>query len=234
MADHTTLRLAATLVLVGDIVLGILVVFVHPGGGATEEATLANYAASRNWVSIHLAQFTFETLMLAGLIVLSVALNAPKEIPRWLGVFGAIAAGVAMALAGVQYAVDGVANKLAVDAWASAPASDKAARFAIAEAIRWLEAGVNSYTFFMFGLSLVLLAILIGWTARIPRPVGLLMGVSGVAILVQGWLIATRGENQAPSPEALVALALGFPLLLVAMIWLLIVAWRMKAPVPAV
>ena len=47
--------------------------------------------------------------------------------PRWLGFFGAISAGVALALAGVLYAVDGVALKQAVDAWVSAPAAEQAA-----------------------------------------------------------------------------------------------------------
>jgi hypothetical protein len=69
-----------------------------------------------------------------------------------------------------------VALKQAVDAWSSAPAAEKATRFASAEAIRWLEWGTNSYWNFMPGLALVLFAIVIVWTARIPRPIGYLMG----------------------------------------------------------
>jgi hypothetical protein len=76
-----------------------------------------------------------------------------------VGFFGAISAGVTLALAGVLYAVDGVANKKAVDAWASAPAAEKATRFATAEALRWLETGTASYQNLMFGLALVLFAI---------------------------------------------------------------------------
>ena len=44
-------------------------------------------------------------------------------------------------------AVDGVALKQAVNAWASAPVAEKAARFASAEAIRWIEWGARSYLF---------------------------------------------------------------------------------------
>ena len=52
-----------------------------------------------------------------------------------------------LALYGVVMAVDGVALKQAVNAWASAPVAEKAARFASAEAIRWIEWGARSYLF---------------------------------------------------------------------------------------
>jgi hypothetical protein len=50
---------------------------------------------------------------------------------------------VTLALYGVLQAVDGVALKQVVDAWASAPEAEKVERFATAEAIRWLEWGVR-------------------------------------------------------------------------------------------
>jgi hypothetical protein len=61
-------------------------------------------------------------------------------------------------LEGVVLAVDGVALKQAVDAWASAPDAEKAARFASAEAIRWLEWGARSYENFALGLAVLLFA----------------------------------------------------------------------------
>ncbi len=105
-----------------------------------------------------------------------------------MGLFGAIAAVVALALYGVASAVDGVVLKQAADAWASAPAAEQATRLASAEAIRWLETGAASYWNFMQGLPLVLFAIVIVWTARVTRPIGYLMGVSGLAFLVTGWV----------------------------------------------
>src|SRR5690348_17745576 len=51
----------------------------------------------------------------------------------------------------------------------SAPAAEQATRFASAQAIRWLEWGTDSYSNFMLGLTMVLLAIVIVWTARVPR-----------------------------------------------------------------
>ena len=146
-----------------------------------------------------------------------------------MGLFGAISAVMALALYGVASAVDGVALKQAVDAWASAPAAEQMARFASAEAIRWLEWGTNSYWNFMQGLALVLYAIVIVWTARVPRPIGYLMGLSGLAFIVLGWLVGTEGFTSANT----VPTYAGHGLNDAWMIWLLIVAWRRKESVQA-
>jgi hypothetical protein len=230
MADHKLLRLSATLVFIGGVLYTVLTLFVHPAGGPTEEATFAINAASGAWTAIHLGQFVSIAVLLAGLLVLFFALNVSQGTPRWVGFFGAIAAGVTLALAGVQYALDGVANKQAEEAWVSAPAAEKAARLASAQALRWLEWGITSYQLFMFGLALVLLAIVIVWTARVKRPIGYLMGVSGLAWLVLGWVIGTSGFTSAENLPA----GAGILLLLASSIWLLIVAWRMKGSVQAV
>src|SRR5439155_25129186 len=104
----------------------------------------------------------------------------------------------------------------------------EAASFASAQAIRWLEWGINSYQDFMWGLAMVLFAIVIVWTARVPRPIGYLMGLSGVAWLVTGWVVGTVGYG----PHAL-PMDAGLLLLLAWIIWLLIVAWRGKESVQA-
>jgi hypothetical protein len=228
MANHTVLRLSATLLFIG-LALSVSMQFPHPPGGATHEATFDNYAASRDWAAIHLGQFVGEVILLAGLLVLFFALNLPAGTPRWMGFFGATAAGVALALAAVLYAVDGVALKQAVDAWASAPAAEQATRFASAETIRWLEWGTNSYWEFMRGFAFVLFAITIVWTARVPRPVGYLMGVSGLAFILMGWSVGTNGFTTA----TVIPTNVGYASLFVLTIWLLIVARRRPAQVVA-
>jgi hypothetical protein len=224
MADRKLLRLSATLVVLGDVLVTVIVLFLHPGGGATEESVFTAFAASGDWAAIHLGQFVGMAAILAGLLVLFFALNLPEGAPRWVGFFGAISAGVALALASVVFAVDGVANKRAVDAWVSAPAAERTARFASAEALRWLEMGTTSYQDIMLGLALVLFAIVIVCTARVPRPIGSLLGLSGLAYLVQGWLIGTTGFT----PATTVPTDVGYTLLVASMIWVLIVAWRMR------
>jgi len=226
MVNTKLLRLSSTLLFIGLALTDVLH-FLHPGGGPTYEATFTIYAASENWAAIHLGQFVGEAVLLAGLLVLFFALNISEGTPRWLGVFGAISVGVALALAGVLYAVDGVALKQAVDAWASAPAAEQAARLASAEAIRWLEWGTNCYWNFMQGLAMLLYAIVIVWTARVPRPIGYLMGLSGLAFIVLGWMVGTSGFT----PTGTVPSYTGYTSLFVLIVWTLIVAWRRKGSV---
>jgi hypothetical protein len=233
MVDRKLLRLSATLLFVGFL-LWMLFNYFHT---LDENGKLPNnhpvvfaaYAASGDWTAVHLGLFVGTAVFLAGLLALFFALDVRSGIPRWVGLFGAISAGVTLALAGVAYAVDGVALKQAVDAWASAPAAEQATRFASAEAIRWLEWGTKSYWSSMFGLTLVLFAIVIVWMARVPRLIGALMGLSGLAYLGQGWVIGNEGFT---STDVALAIA-GFLLLTAWSIGLLIVAWRRKESVLA-
>ena len=228
MADRKLLRLSATLLFIGLLVY-FVVNFLHPHreNPNNHPAVFAEYAHSAVWTAVHLGQFVGTAVLLAGLLVLFFALNVSQGTPRWVGFFAAIAAGVA--LAGVVYAVDGVTLKQAVDAWVSAPAAEQAARFASAEAIRWLEWGTRSYYNFMFGLTLVLFATTIVWTARITRPIGYVMGLIGLAFIVQGWFDGTVGFSA--TEEFLGTIAQVSTA--VWSIWLLIVAWRMKESVQA-
>ena len=224
------LRLSVTLLVAGWVLLGITSVVLHPGGAATFEATFGNYAASGDWAAVHLGEFVGTALFIGGLLVLFFALDVPRGPGRWLAFFGAASAGVTLVLAAVLYAVDGVALKQAVDAWASAPASGKATSYSGVLAIRWMEWGTTSYQDFMWGLTLVLFATTIVVTARITRAIGYLMGLSGLAWLVVGWLIGTRGFTSANAlpQEAFFVLTTAW------IVWLLVGALRMPGsrPVP--
>jgi hypothetical protein len=209
------------------LVLTIVAQLPHPAGSSPANVDqFAAYAGStvEFYAAIHLAQFAGEVILLTGLLVLFFALNLPEGMPRMVGILGAVSAGVAQTLTGVVTAVDAVALKQAVDAWASAPAAEKAARFASAEAIRWLEWGTSAYWNFMIGLALVLFGIVIAWTARVPRPIGPLMAAAGLAIIEDGWLTAINGFGGATTLATLV----GFGCVLAFAIWLLLVSWRTK------
>jgi hypothetical protein len=232
MVDRNSLRLSATLLFVGFVIFGVLnLQFFHPGSPIpTDQAQFAAYALSSSWTAVHLGQFVGSAGLTAGLLVLFFALNVWQSPACWLGFFAAISAAVAVALAAVVYAVDGVALKQAVDAWASAPAAEKTTSFANAEAIRWLETGARSYQEFMSGFASVLFGLVIVWTARVPRPIGYLMGLSGLAFIVLGWLAGTQGLTN--STRSLIFDINGLPSAAWT-IWLLIVAWRMKESVEA-
>jgi hypothetical protein len=123
----------------------------------------------------------------------------------------------------MRFAVDGVVLKRAVDAWVSAPDAEKAARFASAETVRWLEEATASYQGFLLGLTLILLAALIVSTARVPRPSGYLLALGGVGYLAESWLLGLVGF----APEGAIPAYVAELSPLIAGGWLLISAWRM-------
>jgi hypothetical protein len=229
MADRSLLRLSVTLVVIGELLFALVTLF-HPGreDPNNHPAVFAEYASSGSWIAIHFGQFVLMAVLLLGLLVLFFALNVRSGILGWVGRFAAVSVVVALALYGVVQAVDGVALKHAVDAWANAPEAEKATRFASAETVRWLEWGANQYQIFMFALALILLAIVIVGTARVPRPIGYLMGLAAIPMLVQSLVIGTEGFSVPLLAGSLSFVAL--PLMLAWSIWLLIVAWRMKEP----
>ena len=115
-----------------------------------------------------------------------------------------------------------------MNAWASAPDAEKAARFASAEAIRWLEWGLRSYENFAMGLALLLFAAAVARTAWVPRPIGYLIGLSGLTHLVQGWVAGSEGFSRTHT----IAIVLAWVLNLAWMIWLVVVARRVQDGAP--
>jgi hypothetical protein len=223
-AGRGSLRLSSALLLVGQL-LFIVVGLFHADGEANDHAAVfAEYARSGSWTVVHLGQFAGMAILLAGLLALHVALDGQTGAARWAGHFGAAAAVATLALYGVLQAVDGIALKQAVTAWSSAPAAEKAARFATAEAVRWLEWGVRSYQDFALGLALLLFAAAVARAAWAPRPIAVLMGLAGLAYLVQGWMVGAEGF---PRTETIPIVA-AFVLDLAWMLWLVPVAWRTR------
>jgi hypothetical protein len=227
-----SLRLSATLLLVGQL-LYIVVTQFHTGGDANNHPVIfAAYAGSGSWTVVHIGQFAAMAILLAGLLALFFALDVQDGTAKWTGRFGAALAVVALALYGVLQAVDGVANKQADVAWVSAPAAEKVAFFASAEAVRWIEWGMRSYQNFALGLALLLFAVAVVRTAWVPRPIGYLMGISALTYLLQGWVVGSEGFSQTLN----IAIVLAWVLDVVWMVWLVVVAWRMQvvgAPSPA-
>jgi hypothetical protein len=218
-----SLRLAAALLVAGQL-LYIVVTQFHAGGDANDHpAIFAKYAANGIWEAVHLGQFASVAILLAGLFALFLALDVQAGAARWAGRFGAASAAVALALYGLLQAVDGVGNKQVDDAWVNAPEAEKAARFAGAEAMRWLEWGARSYFDFALGLALLLFAAAVVRTAEVPRPIAYLMGLSGLTYLVQGWVVGSEGFSGTHTTLILLAWVLS----LAWMIWLVVVAWRM-------
>jgi hypothetical protein len=204
--DTRLLRVSATLVFVGEL-LFIAVGIFHPAreDPNNHAAVFAEYAMSTLWGAVHLGQFVTMAVILAGLVSLLFALNLQSDFALYVGRCGAVSAVLALALTGVLQAVDGVALKQTVDAWAVAPATEQAARFASAETIRWLEWAIRSYQRLMLGVTLALYASVILSTARLPRPIGLAMAISALAYIAQGVIVGSEGFSpRGTGPQLLV------------------------------
>jgi hypothetical protein len=220
--DRTALRLSATLLLIGQL-LYVVITLLHTGGEANNHpAIFAAYASSGIWTAVHVAQFACMVIMLGGLLALFSVLDVEAGTVRLVGRLGAASTTATLALYGVVLAVDGVALKQAVNAWANAPEAEKAARFASAETMRWLEWGTRSYANFTLGLAVLLAGALVG-KALLPRAITYVTGLAAVAYLVQGWLSGVEGFSTAHTFAIVAAEVLNA----VWMTWLLVVAWRM-------
>ena len=226
MSDRNRLRLSAALLLVGFILFAGITALFHPGHAPANDhrAAFAEYADSASWTAVHLGQFASMALITAGLLLLYFALDVRTGTSAWIARLGAVSAAIALGLYGALQAVDGVALKQAVDAWANASQTEEASRFATAEAVRWLEWGTRSYQTFMFGLTLILLGSAVALSARLPRPLGYLMALAGLAYIVQGWVVGSDGFTDTNTS----AILAGYVLMLAWIVWLLVVAWRTK------
>ncbi|MDQ0664057.1 uncharacterized membrane protein HdeD (DUF308 family) [Arthrobacter ulcerisalmonis] len=225
-----TWRLGSSLLLAG-IVVSILAGLLHAESHDANDhvASFTAYANSGIWTAVHLGQFVGMALVGAGLVSLGTAFGVQRQAMAWTARFGALSAAAAVALYAALQAVDGVALKQAANAWAAAPEPERAARFATAEGIRWLEWGMRSYQSILLGAALVLLGVVIAATHRVSRAVGYLMALSGLAYLAQGWIIGESGFSAANSVPTLV----GIVAITVSSVWLAVSAWRMKKAIPA-
>jgi hypothetical protein len=116
----SSLRLSATLLLVGQLLYIVVTQFHADGPANNHPVVFAEYAGSGTWTAVHLGQFVAMAILLAGLVALFFALDVEAGPARWLARFGAASAVAALALYGALQAVDGVANKQADVAWVSA------------------------------------------------------------------------------------------------------------------
>jgi Domain of unknown function (DUF4386) len=186
----------------------------------------AKYAKSNDWVAVHLIQFASVLLVVGGLLVLYRVLQMGSLVPVLAGI--AVAAAIAAAAAwAVLQAIDGVALKHAVDAWANASGAQKPIRYADAQTVRWAEYGMNTYFRLLLGLAVALFGIAIARTGIVARWLGWAAVIGGLAYMSSGVAVAYAGfESGFESAVGIVA-QLGF---LIFAIGLLVTGVRRKDP----
>jgi hypothetical protein len=154
-------------------------------------AAFTEYAADRHWVAGHLMQLSGFALMVAALVLISRRMaGGPSDTATTLGTVGATAS---LALAGVLQAVDGVALKAMVNAWAAAPEQGKEVLFHAAFAVRQIEIGLASILSLLLGLTVSTYGIALLTDPRLPKWLGFLALVGGVATAIAGIVMASTG-----------------------------------------
>jgi len=206
--DAITTRIGAVALPLAVLVL-VVAEYFHPAkeDPMDNHAVFMEYAHSSIWTADHLAEYFGFLLLLGGLVALYYSVSARRGAGAGLAPFGLAAAVTTAASFTVLQAVDGVALKRAVDAWASAPAPQKAAAFAAAEAVRWIEIAMNSFSFFLAGLTLFIFGVAIALGSVYPRWVGLVAALSGAAFMYDG-VVVVAYEGFVPSIIKVVGLLL--------------------------
>jgi hypothetical protein len=209
-------------------ILGAVSLFIgvalhpHPDPGNAPVA-FAEYAADRLWVTSHLIEFLGVSLMVVALFALTRSLA--DEPVAWIADLAFATALVALAVAAVLQAVDGIALKVMVDRWMSVAEPQKQTAFEAAFAVRQIEIGLASYTPMLLGTTALLFGIALAASAAYPAWLGWIAIVGGTGTAVGGLLTAYSGFSGAN-------MNISMPFNLVLTVWVAVagvVMWR-RAP----
>lgn len=185
-------RLIAVLALLGALLL-IAGTLLHPSGAdpAAADAAFTEYAADPFWVTSHLTQLAGVALMLCSQVLLAACISDQSQRP--LAQLALMAAGASLAAAAILQAVDGVALKPMVDAWAAAPDVAKDMAMQAALAVRHIEIGLAAVFGLVGGLTICAYAALQWRGADLPPWLALLGALGGLCSFAGGLAVAYTG-----------------------------------------
>jgi len=221
MGYRSESRIGATCAIAGSVLLGAGT-YLHPMGADPNDtvAAFTEYAADHLWVASHLTQLAGIALAVAALLLLAHELESVSGSgwPR-VAAGGAIAS---LAVATALQAVDGIALKALVDAWAAAPAAQQGVALHAAVAVRQVEVGLASTLSLLLGLTATVYGVALAGDHTYPKWVGGLAIVGGVPATVAGVTMAYTGFSG-------LAMAINLPASSILLGWILalgVVMWR--------
>ncbi|MDB5107845.1 MAG: hypothetical protein JWM69_786 [Candidatus Binatus sp.] len=214
-------KIGSTCAIAGAVLL-FVGTYLHPMSADPNDAlaAFAEYAASRIWVASHLMQLAGFVLLMSALLVLAHQLEA-----LYRSAWSRIAAGVAtaaIAVATMLQAVDGIALKAMVNAWASSPVAEKTAAFHAAFAIRQVEIGLASTLSMLGGLTMTIFGVAMLVGEPYPKWMGIVAIVGGACTMLSGVVMAYTGFSGW-------SMALNMPSSSILLVWMLalgILMWR--------
>jgi hypothetical protein len=220
-------RISAACAFFGCVLLGIGI-SMHPkqADPSNAAAAFAEYAADTGWITAHLLQFGGAALLVGFLLLLARETSGPLAFLRPVAAASATAS---LVLAAALQAVDGIALKASVDAWAAASTADKPAAFAAAFALRQIEIGLAALLSIVFGATAALFGAMLYREGRYPMFIGVLAVASGVGFAAGGLVMAYNGFSS-------LAIDIQMPASLLMLAWIVAIAsihWRRATLPPA-
>jgi uncharacterized protein DUF4386 len=196
-SERPLLRMGSMAFLVG-LVIFIISTMLHASreDPNNHPQVFAEYANSNPWIAAHIGQFVGGIVVFAGGFVALYRLLVQRESSKtasalaWIGFATAIIAASALS---ILQAVDGIALKRAVDAWAAAPAEEKAVAFRVAEGIRYTEIGTNSILRILQGTVAVVFGVAIAMSTVLGRWIGGVGVLAGAVTIAAGIEVAYIG-----------------------------------------
>ena len=194
--QRSLLRIGSISLLLGAIITIVSTLFhVSTEDPSNHLLVFTTYASDDSWIAIHIGQFTGVVMVFAGGFVVLSRLLVQSESSMvytlaWIGLGLAIMTASAFA---VLQAVDGIGNKLAIDSWVSAPSDEKSIAFGVAEGVRFVEIGTNSYFRILQGIVAVIFGIAILRNNIISRWIGGAGVIIGVATIYAGLEVSYQG-----------------------------------------
>jgi hypothetical protein len=190
------LRIGSIAFLAGMIIT-IVSTAIHP---STEDPSnhplvFAEYVSDDSWIAVHIGQFAGVIMVFAGGFVALYRLLVQSEsnmasILVWIGLALAIMTASAFT---VLQAVDGIAQKRAVDSWVAAAPEEKTITFGVAEGIRYIEYGTNSIFRILQGTAAVIFGVAIVKSKIYSKWIGGAGVVMGAITIYAGLEVAYLG-----------------------------------------
>jgi Domain of unknown function (DUF4386) len=195
---HSLFRAGGRAAIVGAL-LGLVANLLHPITPTDDPEGVARVVAdSELWVPVHLAIIVGLVLMLGGLVAIyhSIGHSVGGGVAGVLGRFGLVAAVAGTTVGLVLIALDGLAAKQLAEAWATAPAEEKATAVRLVQAQETTNFALLSLFNILFaGVTFVLYGLAVAASRVYPRWLGLVVVAAGVGGLAAGSIQANVGQS---------------------------------------
>jgi hypothetical protein len=193
-SEGTLFRIGAAAI-VASAILGPVGQVLHPQPDPKDPEAFARAAATTsNWTIIHLLGGLSLIILAAGLVALFRSIeDEPARGLAWLGLASSLIGG---GVASVWLAVDGIAVKRMADAWAIAPATEKAAAFRALSALEETGFALFSLIYLVdLGLPVLLFGLAVALSRVYPRWLGWLGAVIGAGTALCGLAQVFTGRD---------------------------------------